>query len=63
MITNGGYLYTWGSGEMGVTGHGISNIISYTPSAPKFKNSRVQDIIFTQVSCGKLTTVAVTQQG
>ncbi len=62
LVTNGGYMYTWGSGAHGATGLGHDEN-SYEPSAPIFRGLSAKDVIIKSVSCGKNGTVTVTAQG
>ena len=59
LVTNGGNLYTWGSGQHGATGLG-GVIKAYSPTAPAFKGLTTSEIIVKSVSCGKNGTVVVT---
>lgn len=59
LITNGGFLYTWGSGACGATGLG-HNSPSFEPAAPIIRGFNPEDVFIKQVSCGKSGTAVVT---
>lgn len=66
LVTNGGYLYTWGSGAHGATG--LSHVApSFEPTAPVFRGVHTSDgvngMIVKHVSCGKNGTAIVAQGG
>lgn len=63
LVTNGGYLYTWGFGKYGATGLGAKVQTAFAPSSPTFKGLNSEEIIVKSVSCGKNGTAVVTQQG
>lgn len=59
LVTNGGYIYTWGSGAHGQTGLG-KVLKTFEPTVPTFKGVTSNEIIVKSVSCGKNGTVVVT---
>ena len=59
LVTNGGYLYTWGAGASGACGLGTKQN-AYAPSTPIFKGLASQEVIVKSVSCGKNGTAVVT---
>lgn len=52
LVTNGGYMYTWGSGKFGSTGLGHVSAV-FEPTAPIFKGLNSEEVIVKSVSCGK----------